>query len=355
MLSAKIADAPNPPLDIVKSVFERAGVALPPLAALDLDPETDTIEGNANGGLYLVPGPLLQQVAGAWDRWARWLLDHLDLLGSFGMFVDQMAMALALRAEDIPTQRLQPRWNLPTHVPEWIPDDVDTPAIIHYHNAVTPTGLLAKVGFQAIDDRIQLCNDALVELWSHSFPNMTFWEWRYRSHPELGSGVGSRGASLNEKRRMLVDVLTLVRPTSTLDVGSGDGEATRGLSIPNYTGIDLSNEAIRMARASRPDDTFYVGTLADYSLEADLTICQDVLIHQSDESTYRDLVRRLLSSPRRALLVSGYEQEPHGDRTMTHYHEPLSDTIRRYSPDAAMSLVRVVNETTTWLVDTSRG
>jgi SAM-dependent methyltransferase len=243
---------------------------------------------------------------------------------------------------------------MPTHVPQWIPEDVGTPAIMHYHNAVTPTGLLAKVGFPAIDGQIEICNNALVQLWSHSFPNVTFWEWRYRSHPELGSGVGSRGTSLNEKRQMLVNVLNMIRPNSTLDVGSGDAEATRGLAIPNYTGIDLSNEAIRLASAARPLDTFHVGTLVDYPLEADLTICQDVLIHQSDEPTYRDLVRRLLLSARRALLISGYEQEPQGDRTMTHHHEPLSDTIRRLAPEAAMSLMRVENETTTWLVDTSQ-
>lgn len=353
-VAAKIVDAPNPPLDVVKSVFKQAGVDLPPTVGLDFDPEAVTIEGNANGGLYLVPGPLLDEVARAWERWARWLLDRVDLLGRFDMFVDQMAMALALRAEEVPTQRLPPRWNTPTHVPAWIPEDVDTPAIMHYHSAVTPTGLLSKVGLPAIDDRIAMCNDALIQLWSHSFPSMTFWEWRYRSHPELGSGLGSRGTSLYEKRQLLVNVLNMIRPDSTLDVGSGDGEATRGLVIPNYTGIDLSSEAIRLASAARPDDTFYVGTLADHSLEADLTICLDVLIHQSDDSTYRNLVRRLLCSAQRALLISGYEQEPQGDRTMTHYHEPLSDTIRTFSPNVTMSLMRVDNETTTWLVDTSR-
>ncbi|MGA2836084.1 MAG: class I SAM-dependent methyltransferase [Acidimicrobiales bacterium] len=353
-VAAKTVDAPNPPLDIVRTVFDRAGVELPPIVALDFDPVGETIEGNANGGLYLVPGPLLAQVAEAWDRWARWLLDRQGLLGSFGVFVDQMAMALALGAEGIPFQRLDPRWNTLTHIHEWIPEDVATPAVIHYHDALTPTGLLARSGFAAIDERIDVCNDAVVRLWNESFPNATFWEWRYRSNPELGSGVGSRGTSLDEKRQVLVDVMDMVRPGSTLDVGCGDGEATRGLAIPNYRGIDLSDEAIRLARAARPEDTFYRGTLVDHPLEADLTICMDVLIHQSDGATYRDLVRRLLRSAHRALLVSGYEQEPRGDRTMTHFHEPLSDTIRRIAPGVEMSVMRVDNETTTWLVDTAR-
>jgi len=36
---------------------------------------------------------------------------------------------------------------------------------------------------------------------------------------------------------------------------------------------------------------------------------------------------------------------------MTSYHEPLSDTIRRFSPGVEMSVMRVDNGTTTWLVE----
>ena len=350
-VASKAVDAPNPPLDVLSTIFDRAGVELPPIVPLDFDPVQQTIEGNANGGLYLIPGNLLEQVATAWDRWARWMLEHVDLLGAHAVFVDQVAMALALRDGGIGVERLGPRWNLPTHVPEWLPDEVEAPASIHYHDRVTPTGLVAVSGNPIVDERIAVCNAAAVALWDDAFPNRTFWEWRYRVNPELGSGVGSRGIPLSDKRALLVEVLARVGPESTVDVGCGDGEATRGITIPSYVGIDSSAAAVDLARAVRPGDTFFVGTLADHQRQADLLICLDVLIHQSDPAVYHDLVARLVQSARRALLVSGYESAPQGDPTMTYFHEGLSTTVRALAPAAQLSKLRVEHEITTWLVE----
>jgi 2-polyprenyl-3-methyl-5-hydroxy-6-metoxy-1,4-benzoquinol methylase len=351
-VASKLVDAPNPPLSIVKEVFEKAGVELPAIVTLDFDSGSQTVEGNGNGGLYLIPGSLLGQVATAWEHWARWLLDRMEMLGRFGIFVDQLAMALALRDEGIPTERLEPRWNTPTHVPKRIPDNVERPAVMHYHQNVQSTGLLSLRGIPAIDAQIRACNAAISKLWSEAFPNATFWEWRYRSDPNLGSGVGSRGTPLSDKRELLVNVLADLRPDSTLDVGSGDGEATRGLAIPHYTGIDQSSEAVRLGQKARPGDTFLVGTLADNPVEADLTICLDVLIHQSDPSTYSDVVLGLLRSARKALLVSGYESPPKSGSPMIHFHEPLSASLRKFAPEADMRLMREEHEISTWLVDT---
>jgi hypothetical protein len=95
-----------------------------------------------------------------------------------------------------------------------------------------------------------------------------------------------------------------------------------------------------------------VGTLADHQRGADLTICLDVLIHQSDPAIYQDIVRRLLLSARKALMVSGYESAPTGDPTMTYFHESLSTTVRALAPKARLSKLRVEHEITTWLVET---
>ena len=351
-VAMKFVDAPNPPLDVVKLVFEKAGVELPPVVPLDFMPKSMTVEGNGNGGVYLVPGELLGKVATAWSTWARWLLQRIELLGPFANYVDQMAMALALRDEGISPQRLQPRWNMPTHVPEWISTKTERPAIIHYHQAVQTTGLVSPVGNKVIDAQIRACNAAISKLWAEGFPNTSFWEWRYRSNPELGSGLGSRGAPLSGKRDLLTKVLADVRPESTLDVGCGDGEATRGLVIPQYTGIDQSAEAIRLSRRARPGDKFLVGTLGDNAVNADLAICLDVLIHQPDPSTYRDLVFRLLQAADKALLVSGYEAPPKSGSPMIYFHEPLSASIRHFAPEADLRFLREEHEITTWLVDT---
>jgi SAM-dependent methyltransferase len=351
-VAMKCVDGPNPPLAIVERVFNEAGVELPPLVGLDFSPKSRTVEGNANGGIYLLRGELLGPVATAWSRWARWLLDRIELLGQFPKYVDQMAMALAVRDARIATQRLHPRWNMPTHAPKWISRKAGQPAVLHYHEAVQTTALVSPVGNRAIDARIAECNTAISELWRECFPLNSFWDWRYRSNPALGPGPGSRGAALVAKRELLTKVLADVRPESTLDVGCGDGEATRGLVMPCYVGIDQSAEAVRLGRQTRDGAEFLVGTLHDTALAADLTVCLDVLIYQPTSAAYRDLVGRLLRSAKKTLLVSGYEAPPKSDAPALHFYEPLSASIRRFAPDADLRLMRTAQGIATWLVDT---
>jgi 2-polyprenyl-3-methyl-5-hydroxy-6-metoxy-1,4-benzoquinol methylase len=339
-IAAKLVDAPVPPLAVLSDVFEAAGIALPPVVPLPWGPGDQTVSGNCNGGLYLVPAPMLAPVATAWERWARWLLERTGLLEQWNVHVDQVAMALAIAAEGIGFHSLEPRWNTPTHDLGRIPADAASPAIIHYHQELVADGSIRATGTASIDQQIERVNGAVGTLWQRAFPNATFWQWRYLTDPGLGSGVGSRGEPLRSKRDLLAAVLDSVRPESVLDVGCGDGEATRGLAMAHYTGIDLSPEAIRRAKAGRVDGEYLVGTVDEHQVEAELTLCLDVLIHQADLATYRALVARLWEVTRRVLVISGYER-PHGmGAPMVHFHEPLSTTLRAVAPDAELYPVR---------------
>ena len=298
------------------------------------------MSGNCNGGLYLVSGPMLAPVAAAWEQWARWLLDRTALLEQWTVHLDQVAMALALAAEGFGFHPLEARWNTPTHDLARIPADAASPAVIHYHQELVADGSIRTTGTAAIDQQIERVNAAVGELWQRAFPNATFWQWRYLTDPELGSGVGSRGEPLRSKRQLLAAVLDAVRPASVLDVGCGDGQATQGLAMAGYTGLDLSPEAVRRAKAGRPDGRYLVGTVVDHQVEGELTLCLDVLIHQADPDTYRALVARLWEVSHRVLVVSGYER-PLGTRApMVHFHEPLSTTLRAVAPDAECYPVR---------------
>jgi SAM-dependent methyltransferase len=340
----------NPPLEILTTVFAAASLPLPPRTAIQLQPGKSTAAGNGNGGLYLVPGALLPDVARAWAHWARWLLERRELLAAWAVNVDQVAMAMALAAESIETFELDVRWNFPISAPSIIPADPPVPAIIHYRQQVDQVSQLLSTGFAAIDRRIQEANAVLGDIWREAFPNATFWEWRYLTNPELGSGVGSRGKPLHDKRALLTVLLDVLRPASVLDVGCGDGEATRGLPVEHYVGLDLSAEAVRRARAGRPDGDYRVGTLADHPVQADLTVCLDVLIHQADSAIYYDLVGRLLRSSTRALAISGYEHPISTAIPTVHFHEPLSTTIRRCEPAAEIYPLREGHQITTLLV-----
>ncbi len=340
----------NPPVAVLEAVFAAAGLKPSRRIPIPLQPEEWTLAGNGNGGLYIIPGEMLGAVAHAWARWATWLLGRLELLGAWSFFADQVAMAMALASEQIETVEMDVRWNLPVHVPALIPADPLVPAMIHYHQQVDATGRVLPTGHPEIYRRIRDANAALDQLWSEAFPNATFWQWRYVTHPDLGSGIGSRGRPLLDKRALLSAVIDLLSPASVLDVGCGDGEATRGLPIPSYLGLDLSPEAVRLAREHRPEGEFRIGTLTDESLRAELTICLDVLIHQADGEKYQDLVRRLLTSATRALLVSGFDHPVQPASSMVHFHEPLSESLRRWSPSAEVYSLREEHDVTTFLV-----
>jgi len=327
-----VAGVLPPPVDLIR-VFAEAGLTTPAFLGEQQESSGSVRDSAGELGLVLIPSALLPATAGLWEHWTRFLAEQPLLPEPYSSAHSQTGLLLAAAAADIDLIVLDNRWNVslddasPTAAP------ADPPAMIHYHDRVDATGLLKPVGVPLVDERIAAVNGAVRDLWQNAFPNATFWEWRYRTNPQLGSGIGSRGDSLREKRRLLAALISALRPVSVLDVGCGDGEATRGLPIPQYVGIDLSPEAIQRARRTRPTGEFLVGTVADHPVSAELTICLDVLIHQSSRNGYEKLVQRLLESTSGFLLLSGYERPP-AKSPMVHFHEPLSSTLRRLSAGA---------------------
>jgi len=169
-VASKPVDLPNPPVEILENLFRTAGVSCPPRVSLEWMPGQPTLGGNGNGGLYLVPGPILSVVAQAWARWALWLLDRPDLLGKWVHNVDQVAMCIALADEDIEPLALQPRWNLPIHLPAILPKRPPAPAAIHYHNCLDKTGNLLHTGHASIDGPIDIVNAAIREVVREAAP-----------------------------------------------------------------------------------------------------------------------------------------------------------------------------------------
>lgn len=159
-VGGKIVDGPNPPITVLAEIFAAAGLEMPRIVRTDCQADAVTIDGNFNGGLYLLGGSAVARVAAAWAAFARWLL-NLDLLGPHRYFTDQVAMSLALRSEGIPPWSLPSQWNYPVHIPHWINARAVRPAVIHYHRHITPSGQLRLTGTAVIDDVISKANDAI--------------------------------------------------------------------------------------------------------------------------------------------------------------------------------------------------
>jgi hypothetical protein len=192
-MGMRVVGGGNPPLRVLENVFLAARVDLPGQVELELGPGERTLDGHANGGVYLVPGEILTRIGQSWSRWARWVLDNLELLERWTTFVDQTAMTLALADEGVSSHWLGIRWNFPSQNAKRIPAGVEAPSVVHYHKHVTSEGLLGTTGIDVVDRRISTANTAITQVWHEAFPNGPFRDWRDRSDPDRGSGEGGRG------------------------------------------------------------------------------------------------------------------------------------------------------------------
>ncbi len=205
-----------------------------------------------------------------------------------------------------------------------------SPSAICHAGRLDEHGLILKSGDPMVDDRIEEVNTFLKEDRQKTFDNRLYWNFRYHVAPELGSGVGSRGEHRSYKAKILSDLVDRLRPASILDVGCGDLEVTRELAVNDYLGVDISEEALSIAREKRPDWRFLAGDFLTLDLQpADMVICLDVLIHQKDRETYEKIVQGLLRLAKKALVVAAPDDSGFGSQNVVFYYEPISTTIKR--------------------------
>jgi 2-polyprenyl-3-methyl-5-hydroxy-6-metoxy-1,4-benzoquinol methylase len=118
--------------------------------------------------------------------------------------------------------------------------------------------------------------------WEHWQDRKTINEWKDKRHEAVLRAV--RSVAANRLR--------------ILDVGCGPGWYTSKLAaFGEVTGIDLSEEAINMARSRYPDIQFIAGNVYDYSLPSghfDIAISQEVIDHVEDSSTFVERVAEVL-------------------------------------------------------------
>jgi FkbM family methyltransferase len=341
-VAAKIVDAANPPASVLKAIFHAAELGDPDWHPVSFPEESDrslTDSNNCNGGLYICSREFLGKLAPRWRHWARWCLDHSDLFGSFAVHADQVGFALAMRELDARATLLDISWNYPVHFARSGLTPNIAPQLLHYHQEMTPHMRLKPTGLDLVDGVIASLNDVIANSLRERIVNSVFWDLRYAIDPELGSGVGSRGEHLEYKRALLAQLLGNSSNDSIVDVGCGDLEVTRKIAASDYTGLDVSDAALRVASQKRPEWKFGRMQAAGPIPPADVVICMDVLIHQPDQGALASLVERLAGAARRRLLVSGYEEPPVFTSEITRYFEPLSQVLRRTGAFADVKVV----------------
>ncbi len=331
-IEGKIVDLANPSLTILEETAALSGLSrLPPVCEIDAG-GAPTFEANCNGGFYAVPRRYFGALADAWRKWALWLLANSEPLRREGKenHVDQTSFWLAVCHAGLPFKKAPSNVNYYIHFDgaHHYFDPARPIALLHYHaSSVNVVGQL-EPSFK-LDAAAEAAVAAANAMIGAGFDNRLFWDLRYRHFPERGSGVGSRGDSALFKQRLLREH-GVERAASVLDVGCGDLEVMKDLSIANYLGLDQSEETLAIARRARPDWMFCLAPAPDV-LAAEMTLCFEVLIHQETEDAYRSLIGFLAEKTTGALLVSGFERDDEAirDNPMVFFYEPLETSLRR--------------------------
>jgi 2-polyprenyl-3-methyl-5-hydroxy-6-metoxy-1,4-benzoquinol methylase len=330
--AGKTVDLPVPPLKILQAIYRKARIPFPKevLVECALSDQEKTFRTNINGGFYYMDAALVEELGRAWKKQALWLIEH----GSSNVHVDQVALAMALDVLKVDLKLISAEINCPIHLPEDRLNTLKLPQIqvLHYHSRVLPSGEIMPSNVPEIDEAINRANREISAIINENLDNQLFWNNRYACFPELGSGFGSRGEILQYKRGLLSQATFFFRDQKVMEVGCGDLETSRGLGFSHYTGYDLSEAALEIARTKEPLWRFIQGSPEGEgeSSQADLVICLDVLIHQKEKEDYFKLLSNLVSLTKNRLIVSGFETKPEIVSNITAFHEPLSQTLRRF-------------------------
>jgi len=328
-VGAAIVDYENPPASVLAAIFD-AAIGSPPdwvPVTLGRDRRQElTDRNNCNGGVYICDRGFMTDLEAAWRSRALWSLEHLDLYQGYQFHVDQVSFALAMRDLHVNVQHIDIAWNYPTHAsPDVVPDII--PQIIHYHKELTPHLKLKSIGLGKPDAAITRLNEHIEDFIRQHLLNTMWWNFRYYVDPELGSGMGSRGANLEYKCKLLCDALRGFDDPKVVDVGCGDLEVVKSLPLKRYHGFDVAAGALEIARNKRPDWRFDRIGMGDPIEEGDVVLCLDVLIHQPTREQFLAMITNLSAAARLRLVVSGYDEPPTAGSEITRYYMPISEAL----------------------------
>ncbi|MFW0884360.1 methyltransferase [Candidatus Acidulodesulfobacterium sp. H_13] len=326
----KVVDFNNPNMEILKKIFDSFDVEYPKITHDTLNNQ-ETFETNFNGGLYGIPTKHLNFFVAKQKEYAMEMLNSkniTELLKEKVNHIDQISFALTLQSLEINYNLLTYEYNCPTHVvnnfdvlKQRLTFDVK---VLHFHSNLSTIGLLNLVNIAAIDKQINKINTMLKK----KFDNKLFWNYRYSTNPQLGSGVGSRGETAKYKLHLL-KLLGLENTATILDVGCGDLEIVSKLNLKSYTGIDVSDEALKIARNKFPQHNFFHALSQVNEIQkADTVVCLDVLIHQSSKKEYDKLIDFISIKAENTLIVSGYENSVDSSH-MCYFYENLRESLEK--------------------------
>jgi SAM-dependent methyltransferase len=131
----------------------------------------------------------------------------------------------------------------------------------------------------------------------------SYWERRYQVGSD--SGAGSYGLVAAQKAGFVNEFVAVHAVQSVIEFGCGDGNQLGLARYPQYLGLDVSREAVRICQDKFAQDTTKAFKLLDdYDGErAELALSLDVIFHLVEDAVFADYMRRLFDAAERYVIV----------------------------------------------------
>jgi len=160
--------------------------------------------------------------------------------------------------------------------------------------------------------------------------------WRERYQFGRDSGLGSYGVLADFKARVLNGFFAQHGVRSVIEFGCGDGNQLGMLEVADYTGIDISPQALALCRERYAGVEGRRFLLADeYSDEqAECALSLDVIYHLVEDETFDAYMRRLFGAAQRFVVVYSSNRLPDdADNTGEHVrHRRFTDWVEAHQP-----------------------
>lgn len=171
----------------------------------------------------------------------------------------------------------------------------------------------------------------------------TFWENRYKSNENSGSG--SYGVLCEYKAKFINKFIIDNNCKNVIEFGSGDGNQMSHFNVQQYTGIDISDYIINICKQKYSHlknkqfltyDEYYK-KLSKY----DLALSLDVIYHLVDDDVYEKYMNDLFNSSNKFIII--YSSDMKTNYNGSHvYTRKFTDYICFKFPQAKL-LYRVPN------------
>jgi len=166
-----------------------------------------------------------------------------------------------------------------------------------------------------------------------------YWEKRYSMGGN--SGKGSYGESAKFKSDILNKFVRDNNIHSVTEYGCGDGNQLAYAEYPQYVGLDISEQAIKLSSALFTRDTSKRFSLYDpdefeinqQSFASDLVISLDVIYHLVEDDVYRKYLENVFNSANKYVVIYSSNEEVHGMLHSRHVrHRKFASDIEQWFP-----------------------